>query len=431
MKLRMSIFTKLFIIIIAAGVVINILVGGFFRYQFVHSGKSNIGRGISYYAEILMKEIGVPPDLKKASEISRKTIFHISISGPSIRWSSSKVPIKIESFELFDRFDNTRLYSRGKELLFVKKQGVYLFMFYLGGMPFNVPGEYIIFMILVLTAVLISSYALIRYVLWPVKLLSKGVSEIAGGNLQHDVPVRNRDELGELTESFNIMKHRLKEMLRSRDQLLLDVSHELRSPLTRIKVGLEFIEDRGVRETLDEDVREIEGMITEILETERLKHLDGKLDIEEIEIANLMTEVAGTLGIDPAALNIEQSIPAVTVKGDRKWIRIVLKNVLENAIQNSKENNAIINVKFIKFAYQEGGSDISVIIKDHGVGIPGKDLPFVFEPFYRADSSRSRKTGGYGLGLALCKKIMETHGGSIAIQSNPRAGTSVVIKFKA
>jgi signal transduction histidine kinase len=421
----MSIFTKLFIIIIAAGAVINLLVGGFFRYQFIHSGKSKIDRNLSYYVECLVREIGVPPDLKKAREISDKTMFSISISGPSTHWYSSPFLADIQSFKLSDRFDTIRLYMRGKEMLFLKEEGGYRYMFYVGGMPFKWPSEYFIFMILMLTAVLISSYALIRYVLWPVKLLSKGVNEIAGGNLDHDVPVRNRDELGELTGSFNGMKNRLKEMLRSREQLLLDVSHELRSPLTRIKVALEFIENESVRGTIDEDVRELEGMITEILETERLKHLGGGLDIGDIDIAGLITEVAGTLGISETVLKIEQHRHAVIVKGDRKWIKIVMRNVLENAKKNSDEDKELIEVTF-----REGDGETSVMITDHGAGIPEKDLPYVFEPFYRADSSRSRKTGGYGLGLALCKKIMEAHGGSIVIQSSPGAGTSVLLKFK-
>jgi signal transduction histidine kinase len=423
----MSIFTKLLIIIIAAGAVINLLVGGFFRYQFIHSDKSRINRNMSYYVDLLVTEIGVPPDLKKAKEISRKTKFEIAISGPHLQWSSSAGPPSIRSFEQSTRIDNTHIYMRPKGLLLVKEQGGYRFMFStIGGLPFKWPGEYLIFMILMLTAVLVGSYALIRYVLWPVKLLSTGVNEITGGNLDHDVPVRNRDELGELTGSFNGMKNRLKEMLRSREQLLLDVSHELRSPLTRIKVALEFIEDGSVRDTLDEDVREIEGMIAEILETERLKHLDGKLEIEKIDIAGLIAEVAGTLGISSAALNIERHSPAVAVMGDRKWIKMMMKNVLENAKKNSDEDKELIDVTL-----REGEGGTSVMITDHGAGIPEKDLPYVFEPFYRADSSRSRKTGGYGLGLALCKKIMEAHGGLITIQSSPGAGTSVWLKFRA
>jgi signal transduction histidine kinase len=425
MKIRISMFTKLFIIIIVTGAVINMMVGGFFRYQFIHSDKSNIDRNLSYYADYLIREIGIPPDLKKAREISHKTRLEISITGPSLRWSSFDIFPDIGSLKMTNRYNNTRFYSHDDKLLLMKECDGYRFIFYNTNMPMKWKwgGESILILILMLTAVLISAYALIRRILWPVKFLSKGVKEIASGNLEYQVPVRNRDELGELTESFNSMKNRLKEMLRSREQLLLNVSHELRSPLTRIKVALEFIEDESLRGTVGEDVREIEGMITEILESERLKHIDGMLDIEEIDIASLITEVAGTLDIVVSAIKIEPHMSPVIVKGDRTWIKIVMRNVLENAIKNSDPKRHPIEVSF------PGDDSFSVVITDHGPGIPEKDLPYVFDPFYRVDTSRSRKTGGYGLGLSLCKKIMDSHGGSITIINSPGVGASVKLKF--
>ena len=425
MKVRMSLFTKLFVIIIVTGAVINIMVGGFFRYQIIHSDKSDIDRNVSYYADYLIREIGMPPDLKKAREISRKTRIEISIKGPSLHWSSSDIFPTIGSLKMTNRYEDARFYSHNDKLLLMKEHDGHQFIFYNTFVPmkWKWAGGSVLILILMLTAVLISAYALIRRILWPVKFLSKGVKEIAGGNLEYQVPVRNRDELGELTESFNSMKNRLKEMLRSHEQLLLDVSHELRSPLTRIKVALEFIEDESLRGTVGEDVREIEVMIMEILETERLKHLDGKLDIGEIDIAGLITEVAGTLDIVVSAIKIEPHMPPVIVKGDRTWIKIVIRNVLENAIKNSDPKRHPIEVSF------PGDDAFSVMITDHGPGIPEKDLPYVFDPFYRVDTSRSRKTGGYGLGLSLCKKIMESHGGSITIINSPGAGASVKLKF--
>jgi signal transduction histidine kinase len=425
MKIRMSMFTKLFIIIIVTGAVINMMVGGFFRYQFIHSDKSNIDRNLSNYTDYLIREIGMPPDVKKAGEISRKTQIEISINGPSLRWSSSDDFPNIGSLKMTNHYGNARFYRHDDKLLLMKERDGYQFIFSntFEPMKWKWARGSVLILILMLTAVLISAYVLIRRILWPVKFLSKGVKEIAGGNLEYQVPVRNRDELGELTESFNSMKNRLKEMLRSREQLLLDVSHELRSPLTRIKVALEFIDDESLRGTVGEDVREIEGMITEILESERLKYIDGKLDIEEIDIASLITEVAGSLDIFVSAIKIEPHVPPVIVKGDRTWIKIVMRNVLENAIKNSDPERHLIEVSF------PGDDSFSVVITDHGPGIPEKDLPYVFDPFYRVDSSRSRRTGGYGLGLSLCKKIMESHGGSITIINSPGVGASVKLKF--
>ena len=247
---------------------------------------------------------------------------------------------------------------------------------------------------------------------------------MTGGNLKYQVAVTKPDELGKLSESFNSMIRRIREMIISKDRLLLDVSHELRSPLTRIKVALEFVEESQSKESVKEDISDVEKMITEILETERLNSDHGKLILTKTNVLELIKEVCRDLqnkhpGIKPA------SVPeSVFLNIDSDRIKTVLKNVHENSLKYSKPESLPMEISI-----NDKEKSLVIIIKDNGFGIAEEELPFIFEPFYRVDKSRSKETGGYGLGMSLCKKIMEAHGGSIEIKSELNAGTTVYLKF--
>ncbi|OHD69279.1 MAG: hypothetical protein A2W19_15940 [Spirochaetes bacterium RBG_16_49_21] len=429
MKIRVSIFTKLFLVIIATGILINLLVAGFFRLNFLRdTGRITVKKNIKIYADYLINDIGFPPDIARARVLSDKTGFDILINGPRMQWASSDQIPDISSIRREYHFENVQNALIGFDkgvFIFLEERNGYTFMLFKSRSPFKWDEGYFIVLSLLLTVILIAVYLVIRRILQPLKLLLRSVSEIAAGNLQYQAPVRSKDELGELTESFNDMKNTLKDMLKSKEKLLLDVSHELRSPLTRIKVAIEFIEDEGLRGTIDEEVNEMEQMISEILETERLAYLNGNLKTEEIDVISLINEIANELNINSAALKIESPGSPVMVRGDRTWIKIVIRNVLDNAVKYSNTDEYPAEIFF------SGGDDMLVIeIQDHGSGIAERDIPYVFEPFYRVDDSRSRKTGGYGLGLSICKKIIEAHGGAIDIKSSVGKGTSIILKFR-
>jgi signal transduction histidine kinase len=268
------------------------------------------------------------------------------------------------------------------------------------------------------------SYLLMRHILKPVKLLQQGVLQLSTGNMDHNIPVNRNDELGDLTRSFNNMTRRIREMIRARDQLLLDVSHELRSPLTRIRVALELLPHSQDRCSILEDISEIEKMITDILESERLKEGHGRLKIAVLDLVELIRNVAGEYATSIPAIRISAVAEKVMVNADEERIRILIKNILENSIKYSLPDSRPVEVSIKK-----DENAVSVLIQDDGSGIPAQDIPYLFEPFYRVDKSRSKKTGGYGLGLHLCKKIMDAHGGEIKIYNNPRRGITVQLKF--
>ena len=159
-------------------------------------------------------------------------------------------------------------------------------------------------------------------------------------------------------------------------------------------------------------------------ETARLERNEEPLTIIPVHVDKLLEEIKQLYRSQSLDLKIISSHEINIILGDIRQIKTVLTNILDNAFKYSGENVQTVEIE------EKIVNDKSVIkIKDHGPGIPKEDLPFIFEPFYRVDKSRSKKTGGYGLGLSLCKKIIDAHGGKIAIESEPGEGTTVVLSF--
>ncbi len=281
-------------------------------------------------------------------------------------------------------------------------------------------------LILLLSLCLAAAFMVIRRLLSPLRVLSEAVERIRRGEFSHRIPECGHDELGELARSFNVMSGELEELIRAREQLLLDVSHELRSPITRIKLALEMSPDSAANDSIREDLREMEAMISELLENARLDSANGKLHLEDLDLSTLAAEAAADADARPPGTRLigSRAGEGPVIRADRARVRKVLANLLDNAAKYSGAGAGPVEIRI-----EAGPDEVTLRIADHGVGIPEAELPRVFEPFYRVDRSRSRETGGYGLGLSLCKRIMEAHGGSIAISSREGEGTEVALTF--
>ncbi len=266
-------------------------------------------------------------------------------------------------------------------------------------------------------------YLLLRSQLKPIKALHEGVREIGEGNLDFEIETNRVDELGQLALSFNRMTQRIRKSLLARDQLLLDVSHELRSPLTRMLVAIEFLENNKTKQTLYKNIKNMESMVTEILENERMNSPHGGLQTESINILDLLMDLCKNhQGQEPGVV-LQCSPEDLIVTVDPTRVTTVLNNLLLNAIRHSNATDPI------EVSCTRERDKILIKVQDYGSGIPQDDLPHIFEPFYRVDKSRSKQTGGYGLGMSVCKKIMEAHGGQIDISSSPNKGTCVLLTF--
>jgi signal transduction histidine kinase len=268
------------------------------------------------------------------------------------------------------------------------------------------------------------SYFAVRWLFRPLRWLDDGVVQLAQGNFDHQVPVRKNDELGELAVAFNNMSAKVQEMMRSKEQLLLDVSHELRTPVTRMKLALEFVEDKNSRAKIQSDLHEMEAMISELLESARLTTDYGTLNMLHINIVPLIEKMIKSYNDVPPGIRAIGEWPATYLNIDEERIKTVFSNIFENAVKYSGHQTQPVEIWMHRV-----NSQWNVHIRDYGHGIPQRDLAHIFEPFYRVDKSRSSATGGYGLGLSMCKKIMNAHGGDITVQSEMGTYTEFSLTF--
>jgi signal transduction histidine kinase len=187
---------------------------------------------------------------------------------------------------------------------------------------------------------------------------------------------------------------------------------------------LEFLPDGKPKESIKTDIKGMEKMISEILDTARTHHLHGQLKRQRLNLVDLLQEVVPAFEKQAPGVKIGDVPNTINADLDAEQIKIVLNNVIDNAIKYSRPDSNPVRIRF-----ERQGAYGVLCIEDDGIGIPQEEQPFIFEPFYRVDKSRSKSTGGYGLGLSLCKTIMEAHDARIIVDSSPDRGTIVFLYF--
>jgi signal transduction histidine kinase len=422
-----SVFTKLLVVIILTGICINVVVGGFFmhlRNTFIGPFQKNVVQYLNY----LIADMGNPPTLDRAREIARQSFLEIRYESPNLSWTTSDALPVVFKDRFVSRQQNPDVRFgkyRGRHLIEVNTEaGRFIF-----GASRDLPADsarhrLLIILLVLLTVILVAAFFTIRYILRPVKWLNTGVQEVSRGNLKHRVPLKKSDELRDLAAAFNDMTERIRDMLRTKEQLLLDVSHELRTPLTRMKVALEFFEDSQAKQSLQVDIEEMEKMVNQILATARRQHKYENLKKQPTNLADLLKQTVAAFEDQPPGFEMVDLPSEIEAEVDPEQIKTVFENVLGNAVKYSQPDSEPIQV-----SYRRRKPYAVIRITDCGIGIPQEELSHIFEPFYRVDKSRTKETGGYGLGLSLCKTIMEAHDGKIVVQSEPEEGTTVALFF--
>jgi two-component system OmpR family sensor kinase len=266
--------------------------------------------------------------------------------------------------------------------------------------------------------------ALFFYVIAPLRQLNKAATAISRGDLNQRVAIRSKDELGELSQTFNQMAESLDRAETQRKRLIADVAHELRTPISVIQANLEAMLD-GVLPLDGEQVADLHN------ETLLLKRLVGdlrllslaesgelKLERQATQVDVLIRQVGERIIVqalqDGISLEFDLAgdLPAVMVDAAR--ITQVLNNLLANALRYTLKDGRII----LGAGKPPGSQDfIQVSVTDTGPGIDPDDLPYIFDRFYRADQSRTHASGGSGLGLAIVKQLVEAHGGQVSVIS--------------
>jgi len=429
-KLQRSLFLKIVVVFILAYAVISIVSVILHRSYMFKSHFDIISSNAVHYCDLMIGEFGNPPDTIMASGLADRLGMRIRIESPDYVWASDTAIPPVEDLELqdFDVIGGTRIeLQRGVGLCVDLHRGTNHFLFILDSEWELYEAQFMIYQIIIfstITIVILLVFMAIRWLLHPIRVLHEGVRQVGCGNLEYEIRSNRSDELGELVNSFGTMTERVKEMLHARDQLLLDVSHELRSPLTRARVGLEFMKEGTARDGVRDDITEMETMITELLESHRLNSRFGKLNLQPTNISALVREVYTEFESQKPGLKLLSLPEEVMLNVEPERTVTLFKNIIANALKYSDADGCPVEISI-----RRNQAEVIVVVQDFGSGIPEKELPYIFEPFYRVDKSRSKETGGYGLGLSMCKKIMEAYGGDIEITSKADAGTTVYLKF--
>lgn len=274
---------------------------------------------------------------------------------------------------------------------------------------------------LVGVAVALGVYPIVRKLTQRLEVLQRGVQRWGEGDLSVRVAAEGQDEVADLSKRFNAAAGRIEELVRSHKSLLANASHELRSPLTRIRMRLELMGDHpspGAREEIARNIGELDQLIDEILLASRLDAKEADMGtIEAVDLTGLAAEECARVEADLELAEYSDST-ALTVRGVPRLLRRAIRNLLENARRYGAGDITL------ELGARPGKAEIRV--SDRGPGVPAALRERIFEPFYRLPGA-SERNGGVGLGLALVKSISERHGGSVRCEDRPGGGARFVI----
>jgi len=433
------------------------------------------------YTDTLVAEIGSPPDIDRARLLTQRLPLRIRIEGPEINWDSADepapppappgdgprqprhpvvtlpngdplplvVPEPRRTPRMPSSFDHLGPDGNGHPAPHGGGPGYRLnlttdidptlwrvvrrlpdghrIVFSLADMSHEVRAEHIgwatLAVLLLLTAL---AYAWVRHMLRPLAALRAGAVRYGQGDFSQPIVPRNRDELGDLAEQINGMAARLHHMLDAKRQLLLAISHELRSPLARARMNTELLDDSAERSALLRDLGEMRDLITDLLESERLADVQAgghaALQTETSALSDILHEQCDAqAAAGEVVLQLDDTLPALPL--DRARMRLLLRNLVDNALRHGGESGRppVVSTSGSPHAVQ-------LMVRDFGPGMEESQLQHAAEAFYRADTARLRSTGGVGLGLYLCKLVAEAHGGTLALR-NAHPGLEITVSI--
>ncbi|MBW0171740.1 MAG: HAMP domain-containing histidine kinase [Hydrogenophaga sp.] len=294
---------------------------------------------------------------------------------------------------------------------------------------------------LVALAVALGAYPIVRRLTKRLETLQKGVERWGDGDLSTRLPMQGQDEVAFLATRFNAAAERVQTLLQSHKALLANASHELRSPLARIRMGLELLGHDSAyapqRAEIARSIDELDQLIDEILLASRLDLIDAREasalgPVEEVDLVGLAAEECARTGAD---LDIAPGASPALVQGQSRLLRRVLRNLLENARRyggSGATGAPQVRLSIMRRAPVGVGDASGVVmwVEDRGTGVPPDQRERIFEPFYRLPGASERE-GGVGLGLSLVKTIVERHGGVVRCEDRPGGGARFVIELPA
>jgi len=278
----------------------------------------------------------------------------------------------------------------------------------------------ILALVLLFGAVALGAWPVVNRLTRRLQALRSGVELFGSGQLQHRVSVEGADEVAALARSFNEAAQRIEDLVTSNRSLLANASHELRSPLARLKMAVSLMAEAPpeqasrIREEIHQDIRELDALVEEVLLASRL---DSRRDIAftPVDLMGLATEEAARVG---AEVHIDAAFPLTPHQGDERLLRRALRNLLENARRYGGAQ--------VELFLESRRGQLELAVADRGPGVPPDQRERIFEPFYRL-VGHAEHAGGVGLGLSLVRQIAERHGGQVRCEAREGGGSRFVL----
>ena len=282
----------------------------------------------------------------------------------------------------------------------------------------------------ILAVLALLCYAFARYLTNPVRQLQRAVDCFGRGDFSVRATVNRGDEIGHLAHTFNEMADRIQLLMAAERRLLLDISHELRSPLARLSVAIELArmgeEVESHLDRIEKEAGRLNALVGELLQVTRAEGDASRLRSQQVDLAQLLKELVedARLEADARGCGIEVQTEPSTIPGDPELLRRAVENVIRNGIRYSPAGTTLE----LRSAMAERRATISV--RDYGPGVPEESLNRIFDAFYRVEPDRDRASGGVGLGLAIARRAIELHHGVVSAR-NAHPGLVVEISLPA
>ncbi len=403
--------------------------------------RETLGYYQTSYLENFLEDLRYPPTQERAEEVASNMPFDIKIIGEDFSWASTNqfpdldiIDFQKSNWDILkikaDIEIGQETYIEGSEFarymnrtFFKLPYGDYLVVLVNPKMTQEVNPTYLFEALLGISLlILLILFLMVQRIINPIQVIQDGTSKIGSGELKHRISVKPKDELGILANEINLLATNVQDMLEAKQRLNLGVSHELRSPLTRARLQIEMLRDKQQRDELLNEINAMEAIISNLLDSEAINYGHKKLDLKIFNIENAIKELTSTA---PYLENIEtvisSNIKNKEVEADQILIEVMIKNVLENASRYTPSENSRIEI----YLDEVNSDSVKLSVRDYGPGFNEDDLEKVTEPFFRTGQSRSRKSGGFGLGLYLSKQIMIAHNGTIQIKNHSKQGAIV------
>ncbi len=391
---------------------------------------------LSLHVNYVREDIGTPPRIDRAISITRRVPVDIRILGPSIDWASDPDFPALSELEFapspifsdvpgawVDELQGVDFANLRSHNFLRMRQGGYDIVVSTPRIADKPDGPPLVLSVIAMgLTFLIIGYFSVQWLIRPIRTIRAGAAAIGRGNFEHRIENIRRDQLGDLAVDINTMASDVERLLDAKRALLLGISHELRTPLSRMRLTLEFVDDKDSVDSLKAEIMEMEKIVASLLEAERLNSRHSNLMRTEVIIGDLVAELIDDFfSRDGQRIELDLGPTPIMAYVDVARISLLLKNLLSNALRYSSPEDGPI-----KLSARLEADNLILMVSDQGPGISKDQAQHIGEPFYRSDPSRTRDSGGTGLGLYLARLVAEAHDGKLRLIETDRGA-----KFEA